>query len=290
MAGFRMGALKLLVIVPNLIIFCLGCLMIGISANVLMTEAKYEEIEILKGKVKTAAALGITAGAFLVVVSFLGCCGVVAAKKKLLMAYCAMMGIILIFEVAAAVHAFIFKDQIELKLENFLDERMMNYTGIKNDTHPNQMIIVQDVVKCCGVHSWTDWMNTNGEWIKYVVPDTKPTTNGYSPASTSTDNYLTSTATTFNYLSNRTVTDNYLPATCCASNFQASESNFNCTAKGVHNTKPMEYEEGCYDKIVDWLPYLGIGFVVIICIQVLILIISCCLQRKIKEDQYIEFF
>ena len=77
---------------------------------------------------------------------------------------------------------------------------------------------------------------------------------------------------------------------CCGSNFEASESNFNCTAKGVHNTKPIEYEEGCYDKIVDWLPYLGIGFVVIICIQVLILIISCCLQRKIKEDQYIEFF
>ena len=106
MGSFRVGALKLLVIVPNLIIFCLGCFMIGISANVLSTETEYEGVTILKGKVKTAAALGITAGTFLVVVSFLGVCGVVAAKKKLLMAYCVIMGVILIFEIAAAVEAF----------------------------------------------------------------------------------------------------------------------------------------------------------------------------------------
>ena len=133
-------------------------------------------------------------------------------------------------------------------------------------------------------------MNENGNWKDYVATHKKPTTSSYSTATTTADNDQTSSDPTFNYLSIRNATDNYLPATCCGSDFEASESNFNCTAKGVHNTKPIEYEEGCYDKIVDWLPYLGIGFVVIICTQVLILIISCCLQRKIKEDQYIEFF
>lgn len=285
-----MGTLKLLVIVPNLIIFCLGCLMIGISANFLTTEAEYEDITILKGKVKTAAALGITAGAFLVVVSFLGCCGVVAANKKLLMAYCLIMGVILIFEVAAAVQAFIYKGQIKSTLEDFLDERMMNYTGIKNDTHPNQMIIVQNVVQCCGVHSWRDWMNRNGNWIRYVESEINPTTNGYSTATAPADNNVTSRTPIFEYFAGRNTSYNYLPATCCGSNFEASESNFNCTAKGVDHTNPMKFEEGCYNKIVDWLPYLGIGFVVIICIQVLILIISCCLQHQIKEDHYIEFF
>ena len=285
-----MGALKLLVIVPNLIIFGLGCLMIGISANVLRTETKYETIDILNGKVKTAAALGITAGAFLVVVSFLGFCGVVAAKKKLLMAYCAIMAVILIFEVAAAVEAFIYKGQIKSTLEDFLDERMMSYNGTQNVTQPNQMIIVQDVVECCGVRSWRDWKDENGEWIAFVKQETKNTTNGYSPATTTADNNVISSATIFDYLAGRNTSYNYLPATCCGSDFEASESNLNCTAEGVHNTKPMEYEKGCYDKIVDWLPYLGIGIVVIICIQVLILIISCCLQRQIKEDHYIEFF
>ena len=133
-------------------------------------------------------------------------------------------------------------------------------------------------------------MNENGNWMDYVASEITPTTNGYSPATTTADNDVTSSAPSFDYLAGRNTSYNYLPATCCGSDFEASESNFNCTAEGVDNTNPIMYEEGCYNKIVDWLPYLAIGFVVIICIQVLILIISCYLQRKIKEDQYIEFF
>ena len=204
--------------------------MIGISANFLSTETEYEDITILKGKVKTAAALGITAGAFLVVVSFLGFCGVVSAKKKLLMAYSVMMGVILIFEVAAAVEAFIFKDKIKSQLEDFLDEGVMNYNGTKDVTHPNQMIVVQSVVKCCGVHSWKNWMNENGKWIAYVKQEATTTTNGYSTATKTGDVNVTSSSSFFNYLNGRNTSYNYLPATCCGSDFEASESNFNCTA------------------------------------------------------------
>ena len=133
-------------------------------------------------------------------------------------------------------------------------------------------------------------MDETGEWIAYVKQETKSTTNGYPPATTTAGNNVTSSTPSFDYLAGRNTSYYYLPATCCGSDFEASESNFNCTAEGVDNTNPIMYEEGCYNKIVDWLPYLAIGFVVIICIQVLILIVSCCLQRKIKEDQYIEFF
>ena len=73
--GYHIGLFKLIIIVPNVLIFCLGCIMVGISTDVIKNKAgKFDEIKdenILPDGVTSSAALGLTAGIFLGLVSFL---------------------------------------------------------------------------------------------------------------------------------------------------------------------------------------------------------------------------
>ena len=138
---------------------------------------------------------------------------------------------------------------------------MKTYDG-KDETanQSNQMIIAQRLLECCGVKSPREWSNTNNQWVRY----------------------LNATGINESFY--------YLPATCCGENSESPEASFSCTEHGVNGTRAMTYTEGCYEKLLHWGPYVGIVVVVLIFIQILILCITCWLQRKTRDGKYAEWF
>ena len=82
--GFGVRVLKLFVIVPYIVIFGLGCMMIASGSYLLINVTdKLEEITILKDKANLGSSLVVATGVCLALPSFLGCCGVVEDNRKL---------------------------------------------------------------------------------------------------------------------------------------------------------------------------------------------------------------
>ena len=257
--GYHIGLFKLIVIAPNVLIFCLGCIMVGISADVMKNKAgKYDEIKddnILENGVKSSAALGLTAGIFLGLVSFIAVCGVLTANQNRLIAYAVILGIILLFEIIGAAVAFVQRHGMNHYLLKYLYGQMDKYNGGVEEN--NQLIDLQLAFGCCGVRSNRDWLSVKN-WTAYV---------------------------------NKTIRGPYLtnlPVTCCGFEFEAKAS-LDCKIN-ITSTIDIRSQEGCYYKIQRALPATGVMLSSIISIQIIIFIVICCLNIRIKEDRLIKIF
>ena len=257
--GHHIGLFKLIIIAPNVLIFCLGCIMVGISADVIKNKAgKYDEIKdenILENGVKSSAALGLTAGIFLGLVSFIAVCGVLTANQNRLIAYAFILGIILLFEIIGAAVAFVKRHDMHHYLLKYLYGHMDEYNGGVEEN--NQLIGLQVAFGCCGVRSNRDWLSAKN-WTAYV---------------------------------NKTIQGPYftnLPVSCCGFEFEAGEG-LDCKVN-ITSTIDIRSQEGCYYKIQRLLPATGAMLSSIFCIQIVVFVVICWLKIRIKEDRLIKIF
>ena len=257
--GYHIGLFKLIIIAPNVLIFCLGCIMVGISADVIKNRAgKYDEIKdenILENGVKSSAALGLTAGIFLGLVSLIAVCGVLTANQNRLIAYAVILGIILLFEIIGAAVAFVQRHDMNHYLLKYLYGQMDKYNGGVEEN--NQLIDLQLAFGCCGVRSNRDWLSAKN-WTAYV---------------------------------NKTIQGPYftnLPVSCCGFELEADES-LDCKIN-ITSTIDIRSQEGCYYKIQRLLPATGVMLSSIFGIQIIIFVVICWLKIRIKEDRLIKIF
>ena len=257
--GYHIGLFKLIIIVPNVLIFCLGCIMVGISADVIKNKAgKFNEIKdenILPDGVKSSAALGLAAGIFLGLVSFIAVCGVLTANQNRLICYAVILGIILLFEIIGAAVAFVKRHDMNHYFLKYLYGQMDDYNGGVEEN--NQLIGLQLAFGCCGVRSNRDWLSAKN-WTAYV---------------------------------NKTIKGPYftnLPVSCCGFEFEAEES-LDCKIN-IPSTIDIRSQEGCYYKIQRLLPATGVMLSSIFGIQIIIFVVICWLKIRIKEDRLIKIF
>ena len=143
--------------------------MVGISADVIKNKAgKFDEIKdenILPDGVKASAALGLAAGIFLGLVSFIAVCGVLTANQNRLICYAVILGIILLFEIIGAAVAFVKRHDMNHYFLKYLYGQMDDYNGGVEEN--NQLIRLQLAFGCCGVRSNRDWLSAKN-WTAYV--------------------------------------------------------------------------------------------------------------------------
>ena len=177
--GCQIGHMKLLIIVPNVILFILGCAMTAYGGVVIGKIVKeYESIAEMKKAMDAGGALLLIAGIFSVLTSLMGCFGAAADKRKLLIAYNVIVSLVLLFEVGGAIAGFIAKKQLKTEVKKEMYESLNKYGQNNKTTVDNMIDLVQRDLKCCGVESKNDWKNAT-EWSQNNPTDVPGTCCGF---------------------------------------------------------------------------------------------------------------
>lgn len=219
----------------------------------------------------SATKIFITAGAFLFVVGFVGCCGALSSTKMCLLAYALILVVILGVQIAAGVLSGLFYKKVETHLQQFLKDSLVhNY--IDGITFPNGSLkqgddalsftwdAVQAELECCGALDYTDYQHA-AEWEKsYDINGT-------------------------------TVTAKVPPSCCKVKNPDKFPHEFDflnlkeCLQKPKSETTNLQ---GCYEAtsvLIMEYSKIVIALVVIIClIEVLGILFSCLLYKEIKKN------
>ena len=115
--GIQVGALKLLVIIPNFIFFCAGLSLVVFSSYSLFHfhngSMKIEYKDDIEQELNISCGASIASGSILCIISLLACCGAAAGKSKILKAYAIIMCLVILLEITGTVYAFLASSNIK---------------------------------------------------------------------------------------------------------------------------------------------------------------------------------
>ncbi|XP_073246180.1 CD151 antigen-like [Porites lutea] len=162
MCGIK--CIKTLLFVFNFIFWLAGAAILGIG---IWTEIDPGQFDAFLGNsgYSLPAKILMAAGAFVMVIGFLGCWGAIKESRPLLGMFFACLFLIFAAEAVAGILGFLYRDKVDEEITNRLsDEVKMNY-GVKIDSTTNQNVDnLQIRLDCCGAFNSTDWKDS--KWIK----------------------------------------------------------------------------------------------------------------------------
>ncbi|XP_029492001.1 tetraspanin-1-like [Oncorhynchus nerka] len=173
------GFLKVMMFAFNGIIFLAGAAILGVGIWVKVDSGSI--LGLLKG-IKDAPAemnqilnvgyLLIAVGAVLLVIGFLGCCGVMKESRCMLLLFFVIVLVVFIAEVAGAVVILVFKPLAGELIEKLGTKVVQN---IKKDYGENVDVTAlwnatMDTLKCCGFYNYTDFTGSPFEMRTHLYP------------------------------------------------------------------------------------------------------------------------
>jgi len=164
--GFDCGmkCLKFMLCVFNLVFWAAGIAVMAVGIFARVSASNYSAL-MDEGGFKTAANILIAAGALVMIIGAIGCCGVVKEKKWLLLLYSFLVMMIFILEIASGIMAYSQRDEVISKIENAVNTTIENDYGEKDKEKLTKAVDkAQQELKCCGVKSPSDWKKSN--WYK----------------------------------------------------------------------------------------------------------------------------
>ncbi|XP_070564824.1 tetraspanin-18-like isoform X2 [Ptychodera flava] len=261
---------KILMIVFNLIFFLIGAAFLGVGIWTITDFYKPDILAIMDNPAVTNGAyILIAVGGFIFILAGLGCCGACCQNKCMLILYFIILLVVLIIQIAAFAVVLAFKGTVDSYLRSEMQDSMDRYQDIDaTDTYSTAWNAAQIFLGCCGIDNYTDWQGT--DWHS----DQTPTPVGGT-----------------------TVTLDY-PLSCC---YVEDPSNIingdrpepaNTTACiGYNVAVPNEfmYDVGCYTSLKDFfmdnILYVGAVGLGIAFIEIMGLILSCCIYRALKKNE-----
>ncbi|XP_044748021.1 CD151 antigen-like [Coccinella septempunctata] len=115
----------------------------------------------------------MVAGAILLVVSFLGCYGVIKENRKFLLLYVFVLLFIVLMELMVAFLGYIYKENVDEELKVNLNRTMLDNFGI-DDSKTRAIDVMQRRFSCCGAVQFEDWQYSiwrTSNMTKNLVPD-----------------------------------------------------------------------------------------------------------------------
>ncbi|XP_065070841.1 CD151 antigen-like [Rhopilema esculentum] len=160
--GCGMTCLKYLLFAFNFLFWIagIGVLGVGIWSRV---QAKDYDSFLGDGGLTSAANVMIAAGAFVMVIGFVGCCGAWKESKWLLVIYFILLLFIFILEIAAGIFAYVKKDKVIKTVSDNVKKSIKTNYGASDQaskTFTKSIDFMQKELKCCGVNGPSDWNNT----------------------------------------------------------------------------------------------------------------------------------
>ncbi|KAL1488443.1 hypothetical protein ABEB36_014914 [Hypothenemus hampei] len=145
----------------NLFFLISGIIVIAVGVAV---KTKYTEYErFLDIQYFSLPNMLIATGAFIFMISFLGCYGTIRRSWIMLAIFTSLLCMIFIFEFASGIAGYVLRD----KTANYLDETLRKNLATYNSDDPNMSTsqvwdLIQSSFQCCGVDHYIDWTEIFG--------------------------------------------------------------------------------------------------------------------------------
>lgn len=156
-----MRCMKFMLCVFNLVFWAAGIAVMAVGIFARVSASNYSAL-MEEGGFKTAANILIAAGALVMIIGAIGCCGAMKEKKWLLLLYAFLVMMIFILEIASGIMAYSQRDKVIGKIENTVNKTITLDYGEKDKGKLTEAVDnVQQELKCCGVTSPQDWQKSN---------------------------------------------------------------------------------------------------------------------------------
>ena len=143
--------LKIMVMTFNLLLFFIGCAVLGFGIYLQLEMATY--FDLLGDMTINSATLFIVIGAIIMIISFFGCCGACMQNSCMMKTFAVLIAFMLLVEVVLVVVIFVYKDEIKTQMKNGLE----NYNTTEKDGVTKVWDTLQQNYHCCGVEEPRDW-------------------------------------------------------------------------------------------------------------------------------------
>ncbi|XP_025110270.1 tetraspanin-18-like [Pomacea canaliculata] len=262
--------MKITLVIFNVLVLLVGGVVLGLGIYAHVTDFITGLSAVVGSDLfRAGSILIIVAGALMVVISFLGCCGAWQENRIMLGMYFATILILVVFFIAASISGFVFRDKMRGYLEQEAEKSLIKDYGF-NTQVTNDWDVIQTKLECCGVKGD---QNSETSWAIYKIK-----TEWFKNNSTG----------------------QYVPNSCCS----PTSNKGRCTGvvlgmtlgpprDGPPITAFMDenddlYKTGCYDKFWNFIEThaLIVGGVAIaaIIVMVIALIFSICVCREVVKQ------
>ncbi|CAM1299144.1 Uncharacterised protein g2341 [Pycnogonum litorale] len=147
--------LKCLLFFFNFIFFISGCGIIAVGVTV---ERNYERFLGFLGKdFSSPPVMMIVVGVIVAVIAFFGCCGAFKENYCMTMTYSALLGVVLIMELAAGSSAYVLRGDLEKIVQERMLDSMAHYDPNATITVTKTWDLIQSDLNCCGLFGFQDW-------------------------------------------------------------------------------------------------------------------------------------
>jgi len=276
--SLSMKLIRLLIVLLNMAFFLIGAVLLALGIYV-MKDPKLQQLRPLLNaditsqysqslySIQIFSIVLIVIGGVLLLIGFVGCCGAIKGFRFLHLLYAAIIGIIILAEIALVILYVASQHRLKNEFVLKLQESIVKYyvgTPLNNSSSSNPVSLSWDFtqfnLQCCGVISKKDYSNTTN-WNR---------TNPYQPGAPLS-----------------------VPFTCCPLN---AKKNWNglptnmIEANTCATTEINAYSQGCYARFIDlfnqYKIYIIIGGIVILAVEIcafLLAILLYCRKRDYDD-------
>lgn len=180
---FSKTALKAFLLVINVLLFLCGAAVMGVGIWA-VADKMYISHVVGNSLFSSAAILMVICGAFLILVSFLGCLGAIAAKRVIVVLFIIALVIIFVLLLTAGIVAAVFQDEIDDKMRERMRTGLRERYGFntayveENRDLTDAWDLMQTRLSCCavddqgwGLYQQSRWFGQQfSEYNKKFVP------------------------------------------------------------------------------------------------------------------------
>ncbi|XP_016319021.1 tetraspanin-3-like isoform X3 [Sinocyclocheilus anshuiensis] len=150
---------KTVLVFLNLIFWAAAGILCYIGAYVFITYDDYDNF--FEDIYTFIPAMVITAvGTLLFVIGFIGCCATIRESRCGLVTFSAVLLLVFATEVVVVVLGYIYRAKVEAVVNHSIQKVYNEYKGTNRDAPSRAIDYVQRQLHCCGIHNYSDWMNT----------------------------------------------------------------------------------------------------------------------------------
>uniref|UniRef100_A0A914XM88 Tetraspanin n=1 Tax=Plectus sambesii TaxID=2011161 RepID=A0A914XM88_9BILA len=198
----------------NVIFWILGWGSLGVGIWLYVAKNAYISLTPANFGAMSAAGLCIAAGATVIVIGFVGCCGAWVESKCLLITYFFFVLLMFFVGLLTGVMGMMYRDQVSQTVRQELLAHINSPYVSETTTDPYGIKITWDKMQqefqCCGVDSYKDWFKSQ-RWPK----------------------------------------NNFVPDSCC--DLSHFPDGFSKDCGKLEDNASHWYQQGCYRAFSDWL-------------------------------------
>lgn len=148
--------IKYLMVFINFIIFILSFIIVGLAVWMLLDPTFYVSMAVDSSNYSISLYMLLAGGLFLLLVSFLGCCGSCRESQCMLISFFCILLIIVVAQIAAAVWVYCNSDKLEAMIR-FNVKSTVQEEYYKDKRLEKTFDVIQEGLACCGAEYPSDW-------------------------------------------------------------------------------------------------------------------------------------